>query len=67
MNPPDQKPEDQAGLPDFISPTADWLLLASQPGAQLHPTSLYTTVDGGQTWIQVLAHFPSFITPKSAY
>lgn len=59
---------DRVGIPDFTSLTTGWALLASAQGAQqVFPTSLYTTVDGGQTWTQVHAHFPSFITPPSAY
>ena len=44
---------------DFRSLTIGWALE--------YPTSLYSTADGSKTWTQVHAHFPSFITPKSAY
>jgi photosystem II stability/assembly factor-like uncharacterized protein len=69
LNPPGQVISTGGGvsLPDFTSLMTGSLLTVSQPGGSSSPTSLYTTTDGGATWVQVHAHFPSFIIPKSAY
>jgi photosystem II stability/assembly factor-like uncharacterized protein len=50
---------------DFGSLTIGWALWNAS--SLRYATSLITTADGGKTWTQVHAHFPAFITPKSAY
>jgi Response regulator containing a CheY-like receiver domain and an HTH DNA-binding domain len=37
----------------FLSPAEGWLLVGSEPGAGSQPKELFSTNDGGQTWVHL--------------
>lgn len=47
----------------FISPSIGWLADRDSRGGMI----LLKTVDGGHTWVQIHAHFPSFIQVSSTF
>ena len=55
-------------VPDFTSVRNGWVLeYATDQKTKIQSTVLFKTSDGGYTWMQVHAMFPSFVVPKSAF
>ena len=61
-------PESNSSMaPRFTSPLVGWQLTYINGPDETQFSVLYKTTDGGRTWTQVHAHFPSYVVPKSAY